>query len=62
MNFQNEGSDNFKKERVTLKGENKFSTGMLVLYMSELVVRTVLKKAKVITINITFCTLFYIDF
>ena len=61
MNSQKGGSDNSKKERVTLKREKKFSRGMLVLYMSELVVRMVLKKTKVITININFCTLFYID-
>ena len=61
MNSQKGGSENSKKERVMLKGEKKFSRGMMVLYMSKLVARTVLKKTKVITINITFCTLFHID-
>ena len=34
LNSQKGGSGNCKKEGVMLKGEKKFSRGMLVLYMS----------------------------
>ena len=44
-----------------LKEEKTFSGGMLVLYMSQLIVGKVLKKTRFITINVIFCTLFYID-
>ena len=41
--FPKWGSDNSKKDGVMLKGGKKFSWSMLVLYMSQLLVRAVLK-------------------